>query len=202
MKDSEFQRAERVPMTKQEVRLVVLDRLELSNARCMVDIGAGSGSVAIEAALRHPQLSVVAIEKNPAALALIAENAERLGCRDQLSIIDAYAPCELDVQADAIFIGGSGGNLCELIDWSLERLLPGGRLVMSFILLGNLSSALEHLRRREVTALECSQLQISQLTALGTGEYFKPNNPVFVIACQRAAACPAGSLEVVDDCSL
>ena len=77
MKDSEFQRAERVPMTKQEVRLVVLDRLELSNARCMVDIGAGSGSVAIEAALRHPQLSVVAIEKNPAALALIAENAIR-----------------------------------------------------------------------------------------------------------------------------
>ena len=189
-------------MTKQEVRLVVLDRLELRTARCIVDIGAGTGSVAIEAALRHPALSVIAIEKNPAALSLIADNAGRLGCRDQLTIIDAYAPCELKVQADAIFIGGSGGNLRELIDWSLARLLPGGRLVMSFILQGNLSTALAHLHQCDVTALECTQLQISQLTTLGGGEYFKPNNPVFVIACQRAPGCPAGSQEVADECAL
>ncbi len=202
MKDSEFLRAERVPMTKQDVRLVILDRLALQSAHCMVDIGAGSGSVAIEAALRHPALSVIAIEKNPAALELIANNADRLGCRDQLTIIDAYAPCPLEVMADAIFIGGSGGNLCELIDWSLARLQPGGQLVMSFILQGNLTTALAHLRQCDVTALECTQLQISQLTSLGEGEYFKPNNPVFVIACQQALVSPAGVEEVVDDCTI
>lgn len=200
MKDNEFLRVERVPMTKQEVRSVVLDRLELRHARCFVDVGAGTGSVAIEAALSHLGLSVIAIEKNPLALNLIADNASHLGCCDRLTIINAYAPCELDVQADAIFIGGSGGNLEDIIDWSLAHLLPGGRLVLSFILQANLTAALAHLRQCEVVELGCTQLQISQLKTLGEGEYFKPNNPVFVIACQRAKPVQlAGSQEAADE---
>ena len=201
MKDAEFLRGERVPMTKEEVRLLVLERLDLPHASLLVDVGAGTGSVALEAALRHPALQVIAIEKNPDALRLINTNRARVGCEQQVRIVDAIAPCELSlgeqspgdrsaagdqpVRPDAIFIGGSGGNLAELIDWSLHHLQAGGRLVLSCILLDNVTRALELLRAAPVAELDCTQLQISQLTGLGSGYYFRPNNPVFVISCRK-----------------
>ena len=88
-------------------------------------------------------------------------------------------------KADAIFMGGSGGHLTELIDWSMRQLHPAGRLVMTFILQENLNTALAHLDRPGVQGVDCLQLQVSSLTTLGSGHYFKPNNPVFVIACQK-----------------
>lgn len=186
MKDAEFLRGEKVPMTKEEVRLIVLERLNLRQATTLIDVGAGTGSVALEAALRHPELHVIAIEKNPAALSLIEENQQRFDCQ-KVKIIAAEAPCPLDIQADAIFIGGSGGNLTDIIDWALTRLTKTGRLVLSFILLDNLNTALTHLKKCAVAELESTQLQISQMTTLGNGFYFKPNNPTFIISCKKEA---------------
>ncbi len=186
MKDAEFLRGEKVPMTKEEVRLIVLERLNLRQATTLIDIGAGTGSVALEAAIRHPELHVIAIEKNPSALRLIEENRQRFDCQ-KVKIIAADAPCPLDIQADAIFIGGSGGNLTDIIDWALTRLTKTGRLVLSFILLDNLNTALTHLKKCAVAELECTQLQISQMTTLGNGFYFKPNNPTFIISCKKEA---------------
>ncbi len=186
MKDNEFLRGGKVPMTKEEVRLIVLERLNLRQATTLIDVGAGTGSVALEAALRHPELHVIAIEKNPSALRLIEENRQRLDCQ-KVKIIAAEAPCPLDIQADAIFIGGSGGNLTDIIDWALTRLTKTGRLVLSFILLDNLNTALTHLKKCAVAELECTQLQISQMTTLGNGFYFKPNNPTFIISCKKEA---------------
>ncbi len=186
MKDAEFLRGEQVPMTKEEVRLIVLERLNLRQATTLIDVGAGTGSVALEAAIRHPELHVIAIEKNPSALRLIEENRQRFDCQ-KVKIIAAEAPCPLDIQADAIFIGGSGGNLTDIIDWALTRLTKTGRLVLSFILLDNLNTALTHLKKCAVAELECTQLQISQMTILGNGFYFKPNNPTFIISCKKEA---------------
>ena len=145
MKDAEFLRGEKVPMTKEEVRLMVLERLNLRQATTLIDVGAGTGSVALEAAIRHPELHVIAIEKNPSALRLIEENRQRFDCQ-KVKIIAAEAPCPLDIQADAIFIGGSGGNLTDIIDWALTRLTKTGRLLLSFFLLDNLNTALTHLK--------------------------------------------------------
>ncbi|NCB56110.1 MAG: decarboxylating cobalt-precorrin-6B (C(15))-methyltransferase [Gammaproteobacteria bacterium] len=186
MKDAEFLRGEQVPMTKEEVRLMVLERLNLRQATTLIDVGAGTGSVALEAAIRHPELHVIAIEKNPSALRLIEENRQRFDCQ-KVKIIAAEVPCPLDIQADAIFIGGSGGNLTDIIDWALTRLTKTGRLVLSFILLDNLNTALTHLKKCAVAELECTQLQISQMTTLGNGFYFKPNNPTFIISCKKEA---------------
>ncbi|HEY3620445.1 MAG TPA: precorrin-6Y C5,15-methyltransferase (decarboxylating) subunit CbiT, partial [Candidatus Sulfotelmatobacter sp.] len=125
MKDELFLRGARVPMTKEVVRTQALDRLQLHNAQRFIDIGAGTGSVSLEAAMRYPQLQVMAIERNPEALALMAENRELFGCPN-VEIINGYAPIALNMMADAVFIGGSGGQLTELIDWSLAHLHPGG----------------------------------------------------------------------------
>ncbi|MTH47415.1 decarboxylating cobalt-precorrin-6B (C(15))-methyltransferase [Intestinirhabdus alba] len=184
MKDELFLRGEKVPMTKEAVRALALARLELHRAGHLIDIGAGTGSVSIEAALHYPALRVTAIERNPAALRLLEENRRRFACGN-IEIVPEAAPVAVAERADAIFMGGSGGSLTALIDWSLNQLRPGGRLVMTFILQENLAVALAHLAQLGVPDVDCLQLQVSSLNALGSGHYFKPNNPVFVIACQK-----------------
>ncbi|MGY5956371.1 decarboxylating cobalt-precorrin-6B (C(15))-methyltransferase [Kosakonia sp. BK9b] len=184
MKDELFIRGEKVPMTKEAVRALALSKLALQHAHHLIDIGAGTGSVSIEAALTHPQLRVTAIERNPAALGLLEENCLRFACRN-IAIVAGVAPLFVDQTADAVFMGGSGGNLTQLIDWSLAQLHPGGRLVMTFILQENLNTALAHLASCPVIALDCQQIQVSLLTGLGSGHYFKPHNPVFLISCEK-----------------
>lgn len=184
MNDELFLRGARVPMTKEPVRALVLSRLQLHKATHFIDVGAGTGSVSLEAAMTWPDLRVTAIERNPDALSLLEENRQRFACPN-VSIIAGEAPLAVAGLADAIFIGGSGGWLAELIDWSMTQLAPGGRLVMTFILHENLMNALALLMERKVAALDCQQLQAASLTALGEGHYFKPNNPCFVISCLK-----------------
>ncbi len=183
MRDEEFIRGP-VPMTKREVRLVALERLELSQARLLVDVGAGTGSVAIEAACRYPRLRVAAVERNPDALALIRQNCARFDLT-RVDVVAGEAPLPMPEQADAIFIGGSGGNLAEIIHWTGSLLLPGGRLVINLILLENLNEALRCLAQGGFSGVDCIQLQIATLTVLGSGHYFKPNNPAFIISCRK-----------------
>ncbi|HBV7811740.1 TPA: precorrin-6Y C5,15-methyltransferase (decarboxylating) subunit CbiT, partial [Klebsiella pneumoniae] len=80
MKDELFLRGAQVPMTKEAVRALALAKLELHRARHLIDIGAGTGSVSIEAALQNPALRVTAIERQADALRLLAENRQRFGC--------------------------------------------------------------------------------------------------------------------------
>ncbi|MDE9564461.1 decarboxylating cobalt-precorrin-6B (C(15))-methyltransferase [Xenorhabdus bovienii] len=184
MKDELFLRGHRIPMTKETVRALALERLELTKARRLIDVGAGTGSVSIEAALRYPTLDVLAIERKEEALELIYENVRHFGCHT-VRIQAGVAPLPLEEAADAIFIGGTGGHLTELIDWALTHLNQGGRLVMTFILLENFMQALAHLQSCQVVSLDGREIQIGELTPLGQGHYFKPNNPTYLISCQK-----------------
>lgn len=188
MKDELFKRECGVPMTKEAVRLLALERLALDKAQRFVDVGAGTGSISLEAALRYPDLDVIAIERNVDALDLIANNSQRFGCGN-LRIFAGTAPMALNERVDAVFIGGSGGMLRELIDWALERLTPDGRLVMSFILLENLSQTLAYLQQCSVVDLDCCEIQVNTLTPLGQGHYFKPNNFSYLISCRKEKGC-------------
>ncbi|MBE8596452.1 decarboxylating cobalt-precorrin-6B (C(15))-methyltransferase [Xenorhabdus sp. BG5] len=184
MKDELFLRGHRIPMTKEAVRALALERLELEKAHRFIDVGAGTGSVSIEAALRYPALDILAIERKEEALLLLAENIRHFGCH-RVRIQSGIAPIPLDNTADAIFIGGTGGYLTEIIDWALLHLNSGGRLVMTFILLENFTQALSHLKSCWVTALDGREIQVGELTALGQGHYFKPNNPTYLLSCQK-----------------
>lgn len=104
MKDELFLRGAQVPMTKEAVRALALAKLELHRARHLIDIGAGTGSVSIEAALQNPALRVTAIERQADALRLLAENRQRFGC-DNIAIVAGVAPLAVADKADAIFMG-------------------------------------------------------------------------------------------------
>ncbi|MDT0016459.1 decarboxylating cobalt-precorrin-6B (C(15))-methyltransferase [Listeria swaminathanii] len=186
MKDEVFIRG-KVPMTKAEVRAASIDLLGLdASCRKFLDVGAGTGSVGLQVAYQFPEIKVTAIERNPDAVDLIKQNQAKFGL-ENVAVIEAYAPIELaeNDTFDAIFIGGSGGNLTDIIDWSLAQMNPGGRLVLNFILLENALTAMNHLEKLAVSDLSMKQIQVSSWHKLGAGHYFEPQNPTIIIGCKK-----------------
>ena len=185
MKNNEFIRG-KVPITKEEVRAISLNKLNLKNAKTFIDVGAGTGSVSIEAALTYDNLKVIAIERNDVAIDLINQNVNKFNLSN-IEVIKDYAPIDLDVKADGIFLGGTGNNLEEIIKWSKDLLMPGGRLVANFILIDNFYDTLDLLKKYNFVNLDVSQLSINKLEKLGSRDYFKPHNPIFIISCEKGA---------------
>lgn len=185
MKNDEFIRG-KVPITKEEVRAISLNKLNLKNAKIFIDVGAGTGSVSIEAALTYDNLKVIAIERNDVAIDLINQNVNKFNLSN-IEVIKDYAPIDLDVKADGIFLGGTGNNLEEIIKWSKDLLIPGGRLVANFILIDNFYDTLDLLKKYNFVNLDVSQLSINKLEKLGSRDYFKPHNPIFIISCEKGA---------------
>lgn len=183
MKNSEFITG-KVPITKEEVRAISIMKLDLVNAEKFVDVGAGTGSVSIEAAYNYPNLEVASIEKNDDALDLISKNVEKFNL-DNISVIKGYAPIELNGSVDAVFLGGTGNNLSEILLWSKDMLLEGGRLVANFIIVETFNETLKLLREYGFKNIDVSVLNVSKLEKLGRGEYFKPLNPIYIISCEK-----------------
>ena len=185
MKNNEFIRG-KVPITKEEVRAISLNKLNLKSAKTFIDVGAGTGSVSIEAALTYDNLKVIAIERNDVAIDLINQNVNKFNLSN-IEVIKDYAPIDLGVKADGIFLGGTGNNLEEIIKWSKDLLIPGGRLVANFILIDNFYDTLDLLKKYNFVNLDVSQLSINKLEKLGSRDYFKPHNPIFIISCEKGA---------------
>ena len=185
MKNDEFIRG-KVPITKEEVRAISLNKLNLKDAKTFIDVGAGTGSISIEAALTYDDLNVVAIESNDVAIDLINQNVEKFNLSN-VEVMKAYAPIDLDIKADGIFLGGTGNNLEEIIKWSKDLLVPGGRLVANFILIDNFYDTLDLLKKYNFVNLDVSQLSINKLEKLGGRDYFKPHNPIYIISCEKGA---------------
>ena len=185
MKNDEFIRG-KVPITKEEVRAISLNKLNLKDAKTFIDVGAGTGSISIEAALTYDDLKVIAIERNDVAIDLINQNVEKFNLSN-VEVMKAYAPIDLDIKADGIFLGGTGNNLEEIIKWSKDLLVPGGRLVANFILIDNFYDTLDLLKKYNFVNLDVSQLSINKLEKLGSRDYFKPHNPIYKISCEKGA---------------
>ncbi|MCC0783890.1 decarboxylating cobalt-precorrin-6B (C(15))-methyltransferase [Clostridioides sp. ES-S-0108-01] len=185
MKNSEFITG-KVPITKEEVRAISISKLALVNAKTFIDIGAGTGSVSIESAYNYPDLNVISIERNDAALELIKENVKKFNLKN-VELIKGYAPISIDLdrQVDAIFIGGTGNNLEEIIAWSKNTLITGGRLVANFIILETFNQTLNLIRKHGFKEIDVCVLNVSKLEKLGKGEYFKPLNPIYIISCEK-----------------
>ena len=174
----------KVPITKEEVRAISINKLDLLNAKTFIDVGAGTGSISIEAGYHYPDLRV--IERNDDALDLVNKNIENFNLTN-VEVVKAYAPVELDIynDVDAIFLGGTGNKLEEIIDWSKDLLVPGGRLVANFIIIDTFYEMLRLVREKGFKNVDVTVLNVSKLEKLGPGEYFKPHNPIYIISCEK-----------------
>lgn len=139
--DDAFERR-RGLVTKREVRLLALGALGLRDDSVVWDVGAGSGSVAVEAALVACEGRVFAVESDPEAAEHCRRNARAHGA-DNVRVVAGRAPGALaGLEApDAVFVGGSGGRLTEILKLAAARLQPGGRLVVSAVTLETLEEA-------------------------------------------------------------
>lgn len=176
-------------ITKAEVRAVVLAKLELAPGQVLWDVGAGCGSVSLEASLLMPGGSILAVEQVPKRADQIAANSKRLGVKN-LEVICSKAPdCLSDLPApDRVFIGGGGPQLESIISTVLKALKPGGRVVITATLLDTLQTARQALKQSG-GEIDICHLQVSRSRSLGESEYMQALNPVWVISGRQTPIC-------------
>lgn len=184
--------AKRMPkkglITKREVRLLSLATLQIRPDSVVWDIGAGSGSVSIEAAWLAPEGRIYAIEVDPEGAEICRDNV-RLHAVDNVRVVEGKAPAVLsDLEPPhAIFVGGSKGSMEAIIDVALERLCPGGRLVINAITLENVGEAYQVLRRHHLVP-EVTLLQVSRSEPLAHYLRYEALNPIQIFAVTKPEA--------------
>ena len=168
-------------VTPAEVRCIALAALDLGPTSVVWDVGAGSGSVAVESAQIATGGSVFAIEMDPEDYQLIAANAERFGVRNLTPILgkapEAWTPLP---DPDAIFVGGTGRQVKTIVDQAFDRLRTGGRLVANVGSIENVADVYALLHARTVDA-EVLMVNLARSTYQLERVRFEALNPTFLI---------------------
>lgn len=175
-----------VPMTKQEVRAVALAKLRLTATDTVWDVGAGTGSVSIEAALVARAGSVWAVERNAAGVRLIRENADAFGCGNVRAVpgVAPEALAKLPVP-DAVFVGGSAGELPSIVEAALEK-NSQVRLCVPCVTVETLTEACALLSGSRFKGFEACQVSAARAEAVGSHHLMKAQNPVFLVSARGA----------------
>ncbi len=194
MRDEWFIRGD-IPMTKSEVRAVSLSKLELCRDNMVYDIGAGTGSVSVEATLQVPEGHVYAFEQKEEGCILIRANAEKAGVKN-LTVVPGKAPESLSGYPvpDRVFLGGSSGNMEEILDL-VTALNPAVRIVINVIALESLSRAMAWFRNRGWEP-EVVCMQVSRAAKRGPYHMMQAQNPIYILTAQE----PETSKPVLQDC--
>lgn len=182
--DQKFLRGQ-APMTKEEVRCISLSKLALTRESLVYDIGAGTGSVAVECARQCLAGKVYAIERNEQALELLRQNKRKHRVWN-MEIITGEAPeafQNLPAPTHA-FLGGSGGRLLEIVRL-LWKKNPQVRLVLNVISLETLREVMELMENTIFSHKEIVQISVSKAKALGSHFMMMGQNPVYVITLQK-----------------
>lgn len=184
--DGEFIREKSIPMTKSEIRALIISKLMLSKNSRVLDVGSGSGSVCVECALLCDEGSLTAIEKDSSAMELTKRNAQKFGINN-ISFIGGEASAALSglQPFDRIFIGGSGGKTEEIIDKAYQKLNERGRIVITAVLLKTLYLSLKQLEKSGFDNISFIQAQVNRSKSLGGEFSIQPMNPVFIISAEK-----------------
>lgn len=179
--DEQFVRG-RVPMTKQEVRAVVLSKLNLSPAMICWDIGAGTGAVSVEMALTAWQGQVYAVECNQEGLALIDANRKKWRAANLIAVAGLAPEAAMELPApDAVFIGGSKGNLRDIMLLALKK-NPQVRLVATAITLETVQQLQQLFTELALPDYAVVQLAVSRAEPRGPWHLLQAQNPVFIFS--------------------
>ena len=184
--DDEFIR-DQVPMTKQEIRILSLVKARIKPDAVIYDIGAGTGSLSVEAARLAPQGRVFALEREPEGIRLIRANAANFALAN-VAAIETEAPAGIaDLpEADTVLIGGSGSKLPAILDAVTLKLRTGGRIVLNCITVQTLMQCIEYMRSlSETYVYEAIQVQVSRLQQVGPYDMAKAVNPIYIVTCTK-----------------
>ena len=185
--DEFFERSENVPITKEEVRTIQLSKARLKPGQTVYDIGCGSGSISIEAALQvEDSGKVIAIDYDSNAIELTKKNIDKFELSN-ISVIFGNAKEKIQEleDADAIFIGGTGGDTQEIVKLSQQKLKPERRIVIGIILIETLYSVLQILDDLSFKSVDITQVTISKSRKTSKGTMMLARNPVTIISATK-----------------
>lgn len=179
--DASFIRG-KVPMTKEEVREISICKLGLTKEAVLYDVGSGTGSIAVECAALSEGIQVFAIEKKEEAAELTKENGSRFGLSN-ITVVRGEAPEALEglPAPTHVFIGGSSGNMREILE-ILYRKNPQARIVINAITLETVSEVIKLLKVLPVEKEEIIQIQVSRGNAAGSYHLMQAENPIFILS--------------------
>ena len=185
--DEEFERTESVPITKEEIRAIQISKGRLSAGQTILDIGCGSGSVTVEAAIQVEESGkVIGVDIDPNAIELTEKNLKKFGISNY-TLIEGNAKEKIFElpQADTVFIGGTGGDTKDIVELCQDKIKSGGRIVIGVILIETLYSVLQTIEKLDFESIDITQITIGKSRKTKTGTMMLARNPVTVISATK-----------------
>ena len=182
--DKEFVQKE-LPMTKQEIRAISIAKLQLQDDSILVDVGAGTGSIGIEAATYLRNGNVFAIEKEEKGIETLKENINRFKL-DNIEVIVGRAPEAIPtIQYDRMFIGGSTGSMRNILEHFIKYSKDNSRVVINAITLETLADATKLLKDLNFKNIEVANVVVSRGKSIGPYTMMYGENPIYIITADK-----------------
>lgn len=184
--DDLFDRLPGIPMTKCEVRLLILGHLRMRSHDLLWDIGAGTGTIPVELGLLCPESKIIAIERDEDVAELLQRNCEKFGIKNAEIIIGSAPECleSLEQAPDLIFVEG-GRAVKEILQYCWQRLAEGGRVVATAATLEGLYGVSESFADLQVRNVEIVQSAVNRLEVRGNRQTFAAVNPIFILSGEK-----------------
>lgn len=184
--DELFERLPGIPLSKREVRLLMLSHLRLKPNSVLWDIGAGTGTIPVEAGLLCPQGKIIAVERDEEVASLIRRNCDRFEVPN-VEILEGSAPeCLKDISQAPHRVCIEGGRpIKEILKEVWRYLQPEGRVVATASTLENLYAISESFAQLQVRNMEVVQSAVNRLETRGTHQTFASVSPVFILSGEK-----------------
>lgn len=178
-----FKRLQGVPITKEEIRTIQISKARLNSGGIVHDIGCGSGSISVEAALQViPDGQVTGIDRNPDAIKLCEYHSEKFGVKINTIQGEAVDIIPTLPEADAIFIGGTGGQTADILDLCRPILKPSGRIVVGTIQIETLAAVLDVIHNTDYIDIDVTGVTVLKSRRTSTGTMMLARNPVTIVS--------------------
>ena len=184
--DEFFERMDKVPITKEEIRSIIISKLRLKEGYVSIDAGCGSGSISIELAIQT-KATVYAIDIDKNAIDLTIQNIKKFGLENEIRVIEGLVQDTLPKlpKVDSIVIGGTTGNTEKIIRSAIDRLNPGGRLVVTSILFETIYKTLKTLEENKLFEIDMTQLTVAKSKKTTSGTMMISRNPVIIFSAKK-----------------
>jgi cobalt-precorrin-6B (C15)-methyltransferase len=183
--DELFERSGEVPITKEEIRALVISKLRLREDSWAIDVGCGSGSITVEICLQAKVGKVYAIDIDSSAIELSKRNLIKFGVNAELILSSAQDALPSLPKVDAIMIGGSSSDIAGVIRLGIDRLKKGGRIVIDTILVETLYDVIRTIKETELCEVDVTQAAIIKGKTLTIGTMMVARNPIMIISATK-----------------
>ena len=183
--DELFERVDEVPITKEDIRALVISKLRTRDNFSAIDIGCGSGSITVELCLQLRSGNVYAIDFDPKAVELTKKNLQKFGVKADVILSKAQDILPSLPQVDSIIIGGTWGEIDKVIKLSIDRLKRNGRIVIDTILIETTFKVLASIDKTDLKEVDITQVTIAKAKKVSTGRMLLARNPITLISATK-----------------